>query len=248
MKSVLGVAALLLGLAGVAGAEDRQATAILDRAIKALGGEEALAKAEVISWTSKGKIYLEGTPNGFTLRTTLKGLDRSRAEFGGEFDGSGIELVTILDGEKGWRRFNGTILELNERELAGERQNAYLQAISIKMLALKGTGFKVESKGEEKLEGKQASVLKVTGPDGKDFTLSFDNETGLPVRRTARIVNYDGTIVDEETTFEDHKEFGGIKFATRGTSTRDGIKFAEVVNTEIRVREKADAAVFSRPE
>ncbi|WZO99099.1 hypothetical protein EP7_000692 [Isosphaeraceae bacterium EP7] len=248
MKAVLGVAALLLGLTGGASAEDKEAKAVIDRAIKALGGEDALARADVISWKSKGKIYLEGTPNGFTLRTTLKGLDRTRAEFGGDFDGSDIEVITVLDGAKGWRRFNGTTLELTEHELAGERQNAYLQAISITMLAMKGDGFKVESKGEEKIDGKPSAVLKATGPDGKDFTLFFDKETGLPVKRTARIVNYDGNIVDDQTTFEGHQEFGGIMFATRGTSTRDGIKFAEVVNTEIKVQAKADTSVFSRPD
>jgi hypothetical protein len=247
-KLVVGLAGLFLGLAGVSRAEDKVAMAVLDRAIKALGGEEALARADVVSWKSKGKIYLEGTPNRFTLRTTFKGLDRHRSVFVGDFDGSEVELVTVLDGEKGWRRFNGKTLNLTEHELAGERQNAYLLAVSNTVVALKGKDFHVESKGEETLDGKPASVLKAVGPDGREFALWFDKETGLPRKRTAKIVNYDGSVVDEETSFADHKEFGGIMVATRGASFRDGFKFAEVENSEINVRRKVDVGAFDRPE
>ena len=38
------------------------------------------------------------------------------------------------------------------------------------------------------MKGKPAAALKVTGPDGKDFTLYFDKESGLPVRMVAKVI------------------------------------------------------------
>ncbi|WZO99098.1 hypothetical protein EP7_000691 [Isosphaeraceae bacterium EP7] len=248
MKMMLGLAAMLVGLTSVASADDAEVTAVLDRAIKALGGEAKLAKADVISWKNKGKLYLNGTPNEFEATSTVKGLDRHRAEFKGNFGGQDVEVLAVLDGDKGWRKFDGQTQGLSEQELSTERQNLYLQVVTYNPLALKGKGFKVESKGEEKVDGKPASVLTATGPDGKDFTLSFDKETGLPVKRTAKVVNFDGSTVDEVETFSDYKDYSGLKIPTKVASTRAGSKFVEAETTDFKVLDKADADSFSRPE
>ena len=71
---------------------------------------------------------------------------------------------------------------LGDDEVAREKRNLYLQIVPVLLVPLKGKGFKVESAAEEKVGDKPASVLKVTGPDGKDFTISFDKESGLPVK------------------------------------------------------------------
>ena len=44
-------------------ADDAKVTEILDKAIKALGGKEKLAKAEAVTWKAKGKITIEGNEN-----------------------------------------------------------------------------------------------------------------------------------------------------------------------------------------
>ena len=55
------------------------------------------------------------------------------------------------------------------------------------LVPLKGKGFKFVSAADDKVGDKPASVVKVTGPDGKDFTLYFDKTSGLPVKRTAKL-------------------------------------------------------------
>ena len=61
------VAMLLAAAVGLAGAPSRadeaQVNQVLDKAIKALGGEEKLSKAEAFTWKSKGKITIEGNQN-----------------------------------------------------------------------------------------------------------------------------------------------------------------------------------------
>ena len=63
MKRFLGaglVAFVICGPSGSIRADDKDTTAILDKAIKALGGEEKLGKATTVSWKSKGTITFNG--------------------------------------------------------------------------------------------------------------------------------------------------------------------------------------------
>ena len=113
---------------------------------------------------------------------------------------------------------------------------------------MKGKGFKLESAAEEKVGDKPAAGIKVTGPDGKDFTLYFDKESGLPVRLVARVVGFGDDEYTQETTFKDYKEFDGVKKATKADSKRDGQDFVKGEITEFKVLDKVDPKSFAEPE
>ena len=87
---------------------------------------------------------------------------------------------------------------------------------------LEGEGL--QTRGSRRGEGrrKPAAGIKATGPDGKDFTLYFDKESGLPVKSVAKVVGFQGDEFTQETTYTDYKEFDGIKKATKAESKRDG--------------------------
>src|SRR5262249_2170749 len=150
------------------------------------------------AWKTKGKISLGGNDNNFTSQTTVDGLDRVHSEFEGEFGGMAIKGVLVLNGDKGWRKFNDMGMELDKDSLANEKRNVYLQVVPITLVPLKGNGFKLEAAGEEKVNGKPAAGIKVTGPEGKDFTLYFDRETGLPVRLVAKVLGFGGEEFTQE--------------------------------------------------
>jgi hypothetical protein len=115
------------------------------------------------------------------------------------------------------------------------------------LLPLREKAFKVEPAKEDKVDGKPAVGLKVTGPDGKDFTLYFDRESGLPVKQVAKVVGFTGEEFTQETIFSDYKEFGGIKKATKVENKRDGQKFLEQNVTEFKVLDKVDPKTFAEP-
>ena len=230
-------------LGGLARADDQDVKSILDRAIKALGGEEKLAKAEAFTWKSKGIVIFNGNENESSNQVTVKGLDHYRREFGNDqFHG-----VIVVSGDKGWRKFGDDVRELEGDMLANEKRSVYLHVIPITLVALHGKGFKVEPAGEEKVGDKPASTLKITGPDGKDFTLSFDKESGLPVKQVARVVGFQGQEQTLETTFADYKDFDGIKKATKIEIKRDGEKFQTMNLTEFKVLDKVDPDTFTEP-
>jgi hypothetical protein len=252
MKRFLGtllVAALAAGLGSSApAAGGKDVGEILDKAIQALGGKEKLAKATRATWKAKGKISFGGNDNEFTSQTTVDAPGHFRSEFEGEFGGNTIKGVTVLAGDKGWRKIGDNAMEMDKDAVANEKRNVYLQLIPATILPLKGKGFKVAAAGEEKVAGKPAVVVKVTPPDGKEFRLSFDKKTGLPVKVTGKVVGFMGEEFTLETTYHDYKDFQGVKKATHSVSKRDGEPLIDQRITEFRVLDRVDPKTFAEPQ
>src|ERR1017187_6731723 len=231
---------------GTSRADDKDATPILDKAIKALGGEEKLSKIKAYSAKSKGTITFGGNDNDFTAKATHEGLDHFRSEFEGRFGDNDVKGVTVLNGDKGWRKFGDMETDMDGDQLANEKRTVYLSVIPSLIVHVKGKGFKVEAAGEEKVGDKPAAVVKVTGPEGKDFKLYFDKESGLPVKLVATVLGFDGSEFSQETTYENYKDFDGIKKATKVESKRDGEKFVSTELTEFKVLDKVEPETFSK--
>jgi hypothetical protein len=244
--------ALVAGMRTPVRAEEAQnPNAILDKAIQALGGEAKLNKVLAgASWKAKGTITIMEGDNPVTVQGTAQGLDHSRQEFEGDFGGNQVKGVTVIAGDKGWRDFGGERTELDKDALAIEKRRAYLALVPITILPLKGKEFKVETISEDlSVSDKPAAGIKATGPDGKEFRLYFDKESGLPVKLVAaRVVGFMGTEFTQETTFSDYQEMGGIKKATKIQTRLDGAKFLDQQITEFKVLDTIDAKTFAAPQ
>ena len=90
--------------------------------------------------------------------------------------------------------------------------------------------------------------VKATGPDGKDFNLFFDKESGLPVKLVAKVVGFMGDEFTQETMFSDYQEMGGIKKATKIQTKRNGEKFQEQQVTEFKLLDQVDPKTFAEPQ
>ncbi len=250
MKQLLGAVlgtVFVLALSGPAWADDKEATAILDKGIKALGGEEKLAKVKATTWKAKGKLTFLGNESDVTAEATTQGLDHARQELEAELGGNKVQFVSVLDGDKGWIKFGDRKVEMNKNLLASQKRDLYLQVLPTTLVQLKGKDFKVAAAGEEKIDGKPAVGLKVTPPDGKDFTLFFDKESGLPVKIVGMVMSFQNQEVKQETSLGNYKEFNGIKRATKIESKRDGEKYQELEITEFKVLDKVDPKTFDEP-
>ncbi len=249
MKRFLGAALVGWCVAAVAPTQagEPEARSIIDKAIKALGGEEKLAKAGMATWKGQTSMTFNDNTNQFKTKVTVKGLNHFRSELDGEFNGNSMKGVTVLAGDKAWRKFGENLNEMEGDALATQKRMVYLQVTPITLLPLKGPGFKLDSAPEEKVAGKPAAVVKVTGPDGKDFKLFFEGETGLPVKLTATVVGFGGNEYSQETTFSDYKDFGGIKKATKVESKRDGERYIEQEITGFEVLDQVAPDSFDEP-
>ena len=245
----LSLAALLLVLTGPARAEEGgDAKAVIAKAIKAMGGEEKLTKAlKGHTVKEKGTLSIMGSDNPVSIEVTMAGLDKYRSKFKGEFGGMEIEGVTVVSGDKGTRSFAGNDMEMDKDGLASEKRNIYLAAIASLVVPLNEKGFKCEAAAEEKVDGKAAAVLKVTGPDGKESKMYFDKQTGLPVRQVAKVNNFMGQEVTQETTYSNHKDMDGVKHAGKLVIKHDGEKLMELEITEFKIVDKVDTKIFDKP-
>ena len=187
------------------------------------------------------------TESAFTGRSTVKGLDHYRSEFEGDFGGNQVKGVTVLAGDKGWRKFGDQNMAMDADGVANEKRSIYLQVIPTTIVPLKAKGFKVETAGEDKVGDKAAVVLKVTAPDGKDFKISFDKDSGLPLKLVAVVAGFMGDEFTQETTMADYKDFDGIKKATKVESKRDGERFVEVEILEFKALDKVESETFAEP-
>jgi hypothetical protein len=250
-KCIVGsfLAGLLLVVASPARAEEGgDAKAVIEKAIKALGGEEKLNKAlKGSTWKTKGTLSIMGNDNPISMESTLAGLDNYRNKFKGEFNGMEIEGVTVLNGDKGARSFAGNDMELDKDGLASEKRNVYLSAIASLVVPANGKGFKCEAAGEEKVDNKAAVVLKITGPDGKDCKMFFDKETGLPVRQVAKVNNFMMMEVTQEVTFSNYKDMDGIKKAAKTIIKHDGEKLFDMETSDFKIVDKVDTKIFEKP-
>jgi hypothetical protein len=237
-QAVLIAVAVLAATCGAGRAEDPSATAILDKAIKALGGEEKLAKIEAFSW--KAKVTFGPAGREMDAEVIFKGLDHMRRAYG-------VNLV-VLAGDRGWRKVRDAPIALSDAVIAIEKRTSYLQVIPVILLPIKRNDFKYEAAGEGQVGDKPALGLKITAPDGKDFTLFFDKETGLPVKEVARVDSTGGREATAETTFSEYKDFGGIKKATRIEVNTFGFGsgFSQVI-TDFKVLDNVDDGTFAEP-
>jgi hypothetical protein len=248
MKKLL--AALLVTYLGASADPIRAADdpkAIIEKGIKALGGEDKLTKAKALSWKNKGKFFFQGNPNDISSEATVEGLDHVHTKFVGDFGGQKVEGLTILAGDKGWRTFP-ELTELDADALANEKRITYLMILPITLVALKENAYKLEPAKEEQVDGKAAVGVKVTGPDKKDFTFYFDKENGLPVKVVAKVISFMGEEVTQETSYGGYKDFDGIKKATKIEGKQNGEKIVEMEVTEFKVLDKVDPKLFSKPE
>ncbi|HEY1376018.1 MAG TPA: hypothetical protein VGF55_04460 [Gemmataceae bacterium] len=213
--------------------------AVIDRAIRALGGRERLEKVHTAEVKTKGTIHLGGAANPMHGQATTQGLDHYRLQFGVEVGGNQVEGVTVINGNKGWQKINGEVTPLDDRVLQGEKRLLYLQLAVGNPTVLTGPGFK--------LIRADKGAVTAAGPDGKEFTIHYDPQTGLPAKLVATVVGIGGNEMKQETTYSDFKDFGGVRKATKAVIKRDGEPFLEQELVEFKVLEKVDPKTFDEP-
>jgi hypothetical protein len=238
---------LVLAITAAARADDSAATrALVDRAVKAQGGAERLAKLPAVTGRLKGTFYGLGDGVAFTGEFAAQGADRNRMEFEAETGGQKLRLVHVLNGDKGWVKVNDDTEELDKEGLAEAREEAYAEWVATLVPLRDRKRFSLSPLGEIKIDGRPAAGVRVSSEGRRDVNLYFDKTTGLLVKTEARLKE-DGEEVTEETFLGEYKEVQGTKQATRLTVRRDGKPYLKCEVSNYRLAEKLDDALFARP-
>ena len=238
---------LALG-AGTARADEQpEAKVLLDKAIKAMGGEAKLAKLGTVSGKGKITAMKGGQEITISLQGTWQGLSQYRAELEIQDGGNNFNGILVINGDKGWFKKNDNTDDAPEG-LVPFIQNLFYAGRMPQMLpALKDNAYKLTPLGEIKVGTQPAVGFSVSHPDYKDVSLFFDKESGLPLKSEIRLTEPKR---DQESTIEfhysDYKDFDGVKLCGMVTIKLDDKEFTMELR-EIKAAEKMDDSRFDRP-
>jgi serine/threonine protein kinase len=222
------------------------AQSVLNRAIEALGGAQRLGSIKAVTWTARRT--RQNSDFSSNSVTTMQGIDQMRIEGQSGVNNDGRKFLTVLNSDKGWRKQSST-WEMSPEELSYYKRTAYLEWIPILLTPLRSNRFQVALAGEENIGGRPAVALKITPPDGKEYTLYFDKNDGLPVKQVATVRGIRGNQESvHETTFAEYKDFDGIKKATK-LEVKQGERIQwNVEITEFKVLREVDLKTFEKPD
>ena len=244
------VCALGIALAGLATAradEQSDLKAVIDKALKAHGGADNITKYKAATSKVKGTFYGSGQEISFTgdYASQAPGQRANRIE--AEVNGMKFAFAQVVNGDRGWKKTNDQVEELDKDTLAEEKERTYSDWLS-SLAPLRDKEFKLSTLGESKI-GKQTAVgVNVARKDHRDVKLFFDKASGLLLKKETRLKDIEGgREVNQETFYHDYKIVQGVQHAMKMEIKWDGKPYVEFEVTEIKPEEKLDESVFAKP-
>lgn len=207
---------------------------VIARHLAAQGGVERLKALKSVTTTAT---------ESFDGKTTTYASTRARPNLmRTEITEGDTVAVKAFDGKVGWFAKGGALEMIPEEKLAGMRAKAEFDD---PLLDPAARGVKVELIGDEKVDGSNAFVLKLTFSNGDTQKRYIDTKSYLEVRRVATWT-YEGKTMEKSLAFHDFKTVNGITTAMSATVEKDGKRGTWTVN-KIEYDAPVRMALFSPP-
>jgi hypothetical protein len=243
------MATLLLGMAAPAWSQGDNAKAIIEKAIQAQGGADKVAKLKVSHEKARGTFYLAEKEIPFKVEAYQQLPNQARTVITLNAGGMDRTIIEVVNGDKAWQSVNGVTTELDDKELADNKEALHASYVTTLLPLLNDKGFELKGLGEAKVDSKVVVGVKVSFKGRQDVKLYFDKESGLLVkvtRPTREPIAMKPVIQDE--LFSDYKVVDGVKQPQRVLILHDGKKFMAVEFLEITFVPSFDAKLFARPQ
>lgn len=249
-RCVLVAAAVLFSLAPLVWSGEPEARAVIDKAIKAHGGETNLAKFQSQTLKGAGTFYGmgdEGIP--FTGEWAFQGVNQSRFQVSVTVGGQTFKLTKVVNGNKGWIKLNDDkAAEMNKEQLFEAKHENYTGWLT-SLAPLKDKAFKLSSIGEVKVGDQAAIGIRVSKDGHRDVTLYFDKGKGLLIKAETLTKDVDGggdKELNQEYFYSAFKEIDGTQQPMKMFIKREGKRFVEAELTEVRAQ-KLENSLFDMP-
>jgi hypothetical protein len=167
MRKVLLVAlglGVALAMPSTGRAQDAEAKAIIDKAIKAIGGiEQAKKLKKAFIAKAKGNIEVMGMKIDFTLDAYSQPPEKSKAVINLSINGMQLEIVQAFDGKKGWASVLGMVKDLEKEELDEHKAMIHVESVTNLVALIDEKGFKMSTIGESKVGDTEVVGVQVWG-------------------------------------------------------------------------------------
>ncbi len=227
--------AALLALCDVAAAPSvvpsADPTALLDRAIKAAGGEAALRRATVLKWRGRAFVYPGDRRIEIEGQWIVEPPDRAVVVTWEKDKRKESTRRLILLGSEGWMERAGERTPMPPEMLASERDQFDLYSV-MRLLPLREPGVRLSAMGPRSLRVER---------DGRpDVELTFDGSGSLDRLRVELHDPVSDRKVVEKITFTGLLEAGGVRWPRRMSITRDSAAFFDLELTEFAIGSSAE--------
>lgn len=219
---------------------------IVDKAIKAHGGADALAKVKMFTRNDKGEIAMGGQSAPFTRETIVSLPDKCRWAFVVESGTTKNPVTCVLNGDKGWRLGGGATQELKKQEIDDFREDAFVSWLST-LVPLKDKDITLKVIDNAKIGDDPVLALSVSSKGHGDVKLYFDKTNHL-LLKAERAAKEAGIAFTKDYLYSDYKDFEGVKLPTRFQEMSNGKnKLAEWTATSYKLMPKVDDSAFAKP-
>jgi hypothetical protein len=243
MRTIAALTLAALVVSASVRADDREtALAVLEQAIKAHGGADALARSANSTRSGKGTITVEGKDLSVNTEAVLSLPDKQRVAVVVEKQ---LPITIVLNGDKGWKLTGGAAADLPKESLTELRGEAAVWWLAT-LVPLKKAPFELSPLPEIKVNGQPAVGVKAASKGQPDAKLYFDKGSGLLVKIERRAKEA-GLEVFKEYFYSDHKEIDGVKVPLREVHHVNGRKSFDVTLTAFKVLAKPDESAFGKP-
>jgi hypothetical protein len=248
LLSALSVTAMLGFAAGTLATAGDEAKAIIAKAIKAHGGEEALTKYKASQSKHKGTRVVGGAGEvEFTQDVSIMLPDKVKDTLRLQIKNRTVTIVTVYNGDSVSIEANGKAVQVTDKFKEAAAESIYRTRVTRLVSLVKDKDYELSLLGEIKVEGKPAVGVRVSSKGHKDVNLFFNKETGMLVKSEHRALDQGGKEVDEEHIILEHqKTQAGIAFPKRILVKRDGETVMQSEVTEAKSFEKLDDSEFQK--
>lgn len=225
-------------------AED--ARTIIERAIKAHGGEAKLAKLKTTSSKAKGTVYLR-LPVPLSIESVWQWPDRLKNVATSNLAKSS-SLVDAIAGDDSWSVRDGKPGPLGAVKRDELRTQAHVRRLLMLTPLLQDNSYKLSVLEGIRIDDRPAAGIVVSCPGERDIKLYFDVETGRLAKIERRISDDAGKKESvQEEFFRDYRDIDGVPTAAKQVWHRDGKKVLEMTVTEAHYPDRLDADAFADP-
>lgn len=239
MRRIVVILLVGLGLQWSCARSDDSAEVILDKAIKAAGGEARLATFKALTWKETVTNYVQEKQERYSSTGASQYPDRLRIV--------NSDSTVVINGDKGWAKNGSSAAQEFSKEDMEQiyRENLYPDNVA-RLLVLKEKGYGLKTLSETKIDGKPVAGLRVSHADRQDVLLYFAKDTWL-LAKLEYTIKSAGKNVKTERLYSDYKELNGLAIATKQALKHDGKVVVEGQRSDLKVLEKLDPDLFSKP-
>jgi outer membrane lipoprotein-sorting protein len=223
-----------------AAAVNKEAMAVVDKLISAMGGRKVLEsiKDTTISGTA------EIVQFGITVPITLYQKEPNKMRMDITIAEANMTIIQAFDGQKGWytNPQSGATEEMPDfmaKDMA--RQAGQNQALLFPQKA--NVTFALKPKAA--VEGKDYIVLEQTQADGHKTTFYLDPETYLPYKTETRTLDQNGAEVDSTTYSTNYQKVGGTLVPYSVRVVQNGADAQRMTITAVTHNTNLDDAFFT---